>query len=692
MYGGLLKNLPELKPGELLEQGEIIDLGLEFGYLADGRPARELFVQKHKSHEKRGDDFPDAIEKSTMPVTYLMVQAHLTKHGGRAKAAADMATDLCDCNTLSKPEDCLMVARLYLKTADRLTMILKKLQMPTLRWKIVQAVRLVAPAMRILEEIEVGRLQNITKEKQKKKDELAAVAKGKRLKDSSGSKRRSSSNSPGSNSPGSNSPGSNSPGSKKTKSPPKKSNGGGEEKSERKKAEDGDEGDEGNEGDEGDEGDEVDEDEDGTASRPTSSKPVWRAPASFHLAPGPLFCGTETYPLAAAVAQIVRDAMQWVFRFDRASSLVQRQFRSYILKRDGREHRRYVSMVLTRVQSWWRGALDRRVGLALQWQHASPWEQLFDENHQMYYFYNNTTKKSQWNAPYIPFRPFGWWPAPEPPRKAPAGFCSRCFLEKSTRSCHVCVDKDTGYHVEFCFACYAISHRENAELATHTFSIIADINNQFLTCVECHSQATRKCLDCDDAFCKAHYNSMHRRGNRAKHRSYGFSLGAPVCVECENDVALKFCGQCGDQFCLQCYAYVHRKGKKKLHKSTDMPSLEDGLDTVHSFVEEIRAKERAAHQDEDVNRKKKGGNSNPKNLKGAPKHDPPMKSFKLSKEGGGGGGAKPRPPPKNSRKEMALTAHLADGSGGPVRRNRPKNWRKMRPDKPPPKRKTEEEK
>ena len=39
--------------------------------------------------------------------------------------------------------------------------------------------------------------------------------------------------------------------------------------------------------------------------------------------------------------------------------------------------------------------------------------------------------------------------------------------------------------------------------------------------------------------------------------------------------------------------------------------------------------------------------------------------------------------PSNSRKEMALSAHKVD-SAIPVRRNRPKNWKMLRPDKPRP--------
>merc|ERR1711871_1549392 len=41
------------------------------------------------------------------------------------------------------------------------------------------------------------------------------------------------------------------------------------------------------------------------------------------------------------------------------------------------------------------------------------------------------------------------------------------------------------------------------------------------------------------------------------------------------------------------------------------------------------------------------------------------------------------PARRNLRKEQALAAHSKAGTL-PVRRNRPKNWRRLRPDKPPP--------
>ena len=164
--------------------------------------------------------------------------------------------------------------------------------------------------------------------------------------------------------------------------------------------------------------------------------------------------------------------MQWVFRFNRAATRVQSAFRCYVMKRDGRAHRAYVRALMTKVQARWRGALGRRIGLALRWQFESQWEQLFDEKRHTYYFYNNHTRTSQWQAPFVPFRPFGWWPEPEPEKKALHGFCSRCFLEKATRRCHVCVDKDTSLNLEFCFACFAIAHRESADLQAHGAEVI----------------------------------------------------------------------------------------------------------------------------------------------------------------------------------------------------------------------------
>ena len=68
--------------------------------------------------------------------------------------------------------------------------------MPTLRWKIVSALRLVAPMMKRLEMAEEQRLLGLEEDKQRKIDELAAIAQGKRLKDGGGKKKSGKKKSP----------------------------------------------------------------------------------------------------------------------------------------------------------------------------------------------------------------------------------------------------------------------------------------------------------------------------------------------------------------------------------------------------------------------------------------------------------------------------------------------------------------
>ncbi len=563
-----------------------------------------------------------------------MVAAHLDKYGGRAKVASDHADELVGLRSMSRPEDVHRVCRIYVRAAERLTMILKKLGMPTLRWKMVQALRIVAPMLERLEARE--KLAQEAREARRAAEaaKLAAAASPTRRK----KKKKASST-------------------KQSDEQKVESENPAEEK--------------------GADGEEKELDPAEALERVAPGR-------KFQLPPGPLLCAKPNkWPLAMSVASILRDAMQWVYRFDRAAVLVQGAFRRFVLKRDGRAHRRHVHYLLSAVQARWRGALGRREGLALRWQFESQWEQLFDEERHTYYFYNNQTRTSQWNTPFTPFRPFGWWPEPEPEPHAARGHCSRCFLEKSTRRCYICVDKTTSEPLEYCFACFAIAHRENAEMATHGFTVLTEGSAERLLCVQCGSTARRKCMDCDDPYCKACYKRLHRRGNRATHKSYGFEEGAPVCVECENDIALKYCKQCGDQFCLSCWLNVHRRGKKKFHEAEVLHSLTDGLDTLTAFVAEHRAKQKALAEEHEKLRQ--AGQLPPEHDKSPPEQAPPMSPSRLG--GGSTGGGKKSgpappsgaPPKRNTRKERALAAASAGRSNVPIRRNRPKNWRQLRP-------------
>ena len=100
----------------------------------------------------------------------------------------------------------------------------------------------------------------------------------------------------------------------------------------------------------------------------------------------------------------------------------------------------------------------------------------------------------------------------------------------------------------------------------HKTTLVAPLEAKPLRCVECNGDATAKCLDCDDSFCKACFRRFHKKGKRKNHRWYGFKIGATVCVECEREVARKKCRQCQDSYCNSCAEKTHKTENRKTHQ------------------------------------------------------------------------------------------------------------------------------
>ena len=122
-------------------------------------------------------------------------------------------------------------------------------------------------------------------------------------------------------------------------------------------------------------------------------------------------------------------------------------------------------------------------------------------------------------------------------------------------------------------------------------------------------------------------------------------------------------------------------------------NITDGLDVYVTYVTEQRRIEK-----EKANADSSDEEEAPHD-KSAPKTPLPIsnKAFgkrkgKLGRNPANSGAKKPHKPPprRNLRKEQALAAHSKAGTL-PVRRNRPKNWRQLRPDKPPPPKRREAE-
>jgi hypothetical protein len=288
------------------------------------------------------------------------------------------------------------------------------------------------------------------------------------------------------------------------------------------------------------------------------------------------WCNRNRQLRYAFPALILRIGLGWVICCNNACVVIQSFFiKSRYKCRRARqfEVRQYSAC---RMQALWRGVLGRRHAFARRGQYHSLWQQLYDESRLMYYFFDNKTLTSHWTAPSIPFQPYGWWPGEASEVVAPPGFCCECKIEKASRQCSHCVDIISGELQSFCFACFALKHSEQRELITHTFTLIAQSQAAYLTCIECDTAASVKCSDCEDFFCKACFKHMHRKGNRKFHKYYTFTVNAEVCIECNHEVATHKCIECRDFFCKVCFAELHKRGRKSRHEFDLLNSTTDG--------------------------------------------------------------------------------------------------------------------
>eukprot|EP01038_Epipyxis_sp_PR26KG_P004654 gene4654-6540_t len=164
--------------------------------------------------------------------------------------------------------------------------------------------------------------------------------------------------------------------------------------------------------------------------------------------------------------------------------------------------------------------LSRKYLKLLRKQQFSEWEQLWDSGHQIFYYYNNMTKKSQYGEPVdeegvaIPYRPMvrdrlsavliqSWpylessydssyiRPLPSPSlgsmstmAMASLATCGACKTRKSIRLCKDCVNANNDdnqslfsnefimYGFPYCFTCYMKEHRDDNNKSSHFYELI----------------------------------------------------------------------------------------------------------------------------------------------------------------------------------------------------------------------------
>jgi hypothetical protein len=303
---------------------------------------------------------------------------------------------------------------------------------------------------------------------------------------------------------------------------------------------------------------------------------------------------------------ILRIGLQWIVCYQNASCKIQSIYRKRRFLWRGRRQRKTVYRRVSKLQALWRGILGRRRSFALRAQLFSSWEQLYDEERSMYYFFDNITHTARWNAPCVPFKPFVWWSPPDEDVLAAEGFCASCITERSSRTCDVCVDKTTGLPVEFCFACFALAHKRSQEFHAHTCTVMAFTGKVILLCIECNAPACVKCIDCEDSYCKACFRRMHRKGKRRTHVSYSFTINSNGCIECKHEIATCKCLNCDDYFCDICFKKIHSFGKRTGHIASPLESItksplfshqgkqkqEVGIDNLPEADKMVRAKKK----------------------------------------------------------------------------------------------------
>eukprot|EP00948_MAST-09A_sp_MAST-9A-sp1_P001995 g1995.t1 len=195
------------------------------------------------------------------------------------------------------------------------------------------------------------------------------------------------------------------------------------------------------------------------------------------------------------------------------------------------------------------------------------WEEIESENGVVYYF-NKITGESSWDPPK------GWKvkEKEKDTRMIPKDMCEKCVTTRATRKC---VDCDMAY----CFDCFAKHHRTGKQLR-HKVNVYTSAmkSDPFKCCndnapdtgMPCVRDARRLCKQCDLFYCELCYEDLHKIGDMAKHSYTAFKENAARCIECKGKLATKKCDFCGDCYCEACAKSTHSFGRLATHTFEDI--------------------------------------------------------------------------------------------------------------------------
>lgn len=326
-------------------------------------------------------------------------------------------------------------------------------------------------------------------------------------------------------------------------------------------------------------------------------------------------------PEARAALILRRDVLAYVSEIVEAAIVIQRKVRGHVLHTKMKRLVKVRYEALGVIQRNGRKYLANKTAHFLRSQQNSEWEQLWDSNRELLYYYNYSTKRSQYTEPTEPFRPLvrdlrsaqliQAWPDIDNRRGDIAyvpmvasnvstldvnSLCGVCKSRKFVRICRECYDEEDYYNTKnynfpYCFTCFLREHTAENEKQDHEFvttTSAEDGSSTVLRCCMCEEPAVRKCLGIlSDKQIDAICNDMKRaHPDRWKSVLLSHDVGGDRKIDLMLDqitdnepidvvttahlqsirsILQRMRSECDDCYCQNCYQEVHANGKRAKH-------------------------------------------------------------------------------------------------------------------------------
>eukprot|EP01029_Cantina_marsupialis_P003264 TRINITY_DN1309_c1_g2_i2.p1 TRINITY_DN1309_c1_g2~~TRINITY_DN1309_c1_g2_i2.p1 ORF type:complete len:2284 (-),score=636.99 TRINITY_DN1309_c1_g2_i2:194-6847(-) len=276
----------------------------------------------------------------------------------------------------------------------------------------------------------------------------------------------------------------------------------------------------------------------------------------------------------------LRQTISKIFTIDSAVTSLQTKWRSILARKAYAAILARFDTAATKIQGCYRQCISRRVLAYYKALRQAHWEECYDDQSGLAFYFNASTNESVWEAPNDLVKPLGWWPSQTPPLD---GTCFECQKHPATKRCQVCCFQDFAYRrylnysrvgetelipMEYCTQCWIIRHDTGPLFRDHYYENLSPVYpTRTDLCIEClENPSVAFCTVCRDYLCLSCLQKVHGKGVKANHRHQKHWANAPLCIACNDALGIYQCEGCGgDTFCANCFVDVHSKGHRKEH-------------------------------------------------------------------------------------------------------------------------------